>query len=215
MIMGTYGEKTFTKKTGLKNLAEHNGEIYINETDFRRLYEKGSYQASVFVDDTRNINGMKDMLERGGFEVLVLRDHIYNFIDTALIDIIQLPMAVLVSIAVFFIAYFVIRLILKSRGVYFATVRMLGMDRPSVQRIMRIELMLESMIAYAVFLLFIYLSRIRVIHSDQLSDYIKYLSPRDYVILAGILLVMALLISGRFMRSIFKSSAMGAYREEA
>lgn len=215
MIMGTYGEKTFTKKTGLKDLSEHNGEIYINETDFRRLYEKGSYQASVFVDDTRNINGMKDMLERGGFEVLVLRDHIYNFIDTALIDIIQLPMAVLVSIAVFFIAYFVIRLILKSRGVYFATVRMLGMDRPSVQRIMRIELMLESMIAYAVFLLFIYLSRIRVIHSDQLSDYIKYLSPRDYVILAGILLVMALLISGRFMRSIFKSSAMGAYREEA
>jgi hypothetical protein len=70
MIMGTYGEKTFTKKTGLEDLSEHNGEIYINETDFRRLYEKGSYQASVFVDDTRNINGMKDMLDRGGFEIL-------------------------------------------------------------------------------------------------------------------------------------------------
>ena len=34
-------------------------------------------------------------------------------------------------------------------------------------------------------------------------------------ILAAILLVMAVLISGRFMRTIFKSSAMGTYREEA
>ena len=53
MIMGTYGEKTFEKKTGYENLAEHDGEIYINPMDFRRLYEKGSFQASVFVDDTK------------------------------------------------------------------------------------------------------------------------------------------------------------------
>jgi hypothetical protein len=125
MIMGTYGEKTFERKTGLKNLAEHDGEIYINPTDYRRLYEKGSYQASVFVDDTRNMEGMKDMLERGGYHVLVLRDHIYNFMDGNIVRIIQMPMAVIICIAVFFIAFFVVRLILKSRGVYFATVRML------------------------------------------------------------------------------------------
>jgi hypothetical protein len=38
---------------------------------------------------------------------------------------------------------------------------------------------------------------------------------RDYIILAAILLVMSVLISSRFMRSIFRSSAMGTYREEA
>ena len=38
---------------------------------------------------------------------------------------------------------------------------------------------------------------------------------RDYVILGAILLVMAVLIASRFMRTIFRSSAMGAYREEA
>ena len=88
MIMGTYGEKTFTKKTGLKELSEHDGEIYINPTDYRRLYEKGSFQASVFVDDTRNMEGMKDMLERGGYHVLVLRDHIYNFLNKDLLSVI-------------------------------------------------------------------------------------------------------------------------------
>ena len=72
MIMGTYGEKTFKKKTGLTNLAEHDGEIYINPIDYRRLYEKGSFQASVFIDDTKYMDGMKDMLERGGYKVLVL-----------------------------------------------------------------------------------------------------------------------------------------------
>ena len=215
MIMGTYGEKTFEKKTGLKNLAEHDGEIYINEMDYRRLYEKGSFQASVFVDDTKNMQGMKDMLERGGYHTLVLRDHIDNFMDEELVSIITLPIAVVVCLAVFFIAYFVIRLILKSRGVYFATLRMLGMGKEPARRIMRVELVLDCMIAYALFLLFIYLNRTGVVNSEKLMDHLTYLTVRDYIILAGILLIMAVLISGRFMRSIFKSSAMGTYREEA
>ena len=215
MIMGTYGEKTFTKKTGLKELSEHDGEIYINPTDYRRLYEKGSFQASVFVDDTRNMEGMKDMLERGGYHVLVLRDHIYNFLNKDLLSVIQLPVAVILCIAVFFIAYFVIRLILKSRGVYFATVRMLGMGKKPARRIMRIELMIDCAIAFAIFMIFVFLSREGVIMIPQLADHIMYLTPVDFVILAVILLVMAVLISGRFMRTIFKSSAMGTYREEA
>lgn len=215
MIMGTYGEKTFQKKTGLKDLAEHDGEIYINPVDFRRLYEKGSFQTSVFVDDTRNMEGMKDMLERGGYHTLVLKDHISNFMDGELVSIIQLPMAVIICLAVFFIAYFVIRLILKSRAVYFATVRMLGMGKKPAKRIMRVELVLVCMIAYGLFLLFIYLNKKGVIHSDKLMNYLTYLSVRDYVILACILIIMAMLISARFMRSIFRSSAMGTYREEA
>ena len=215
MIMGTYGEKTFEKKTGLKNLAEHDGEIYMNETDYRRLYEKGSFQASVFVDDTKNMEGMKDMLERGGYHTLVLRDHIYNFIDTEIVSIIQLPMAVIVCLAVFFIAYFVVRLILKSRGVYFATLRMLGMGKEPARRIMRTELILDCMIAYGLFGLFIYLNRKGVVNSAQLMDHLTYLTARDYIILACILLLMAVLISGRFMRTIFRDSAMGTYREEA
>ena len=215
MIMGTYGEKTFEKKTGLKNLADHDGEIFINTMDFRRLYEKGNFQTSVFVDDTKNTEGMKDMLERGGYHVLVLKDHIDNFMNEEIVGIVQLPIAVVVCLAVFFIAYFVIRLILKSRGVYFATVRMLGMGKEPARRIMRIELVLDCMIAYALFILFIYLNRIGVVNSAILMDHLAYLTVRDYIILAIILLVMAVLISGRFMRSIFKSSAMGTYREEA
>ena len=215
MIMGTYGEKTFERKTGLKNLEEHDGEIYINEMDYRRLYEKGNFQASVFVDDTKNLEGMKDMLERGGYHTMVLRDHINNFIDEELVNIIQLPIAVIVCLAVFFIAYFVIRLILKSRGVYFATLRMLGMGKEPARRIMRVELVLDCLISYALLMLFIYLNRTGVVNSEKLLDHLTYLTLRDYIILAVILLVMAVLISDRFMRSIFKSSAMGIYREEA
>lgn len=214
-IMGTYGEKTFKDKTGLDNLAEHEGEVFINPQDYRRLYERGSYQASVFIDDTREMEGMVDMLERGGYHVLVLKDHIFNFMDGELISIISVPLAVIVCLAVFFIAYFVIRLILKSRGVYFATVRMLGMGRKPARRIMRVELVLVCLIAFAVFLLFIYLNYLGVIYREQLMNCILYLTTRDYILLAAILLVMAVLIAGRFMRSIFKSSAMGAYREEA
>lgn len=215
MIMGTYGEKTFEKKTGYKNLAEHDGEIYINPMDFRRLYEKGSFQASVFVDDTKNAEGMKDMLERGGYHVLVLKDHINNFMNDEIVSIIQLPISVVICLAVFFVAYFVIRLILKSRGVYFATLRMLGMGKKPACRIMRVELVLICLISYALFLLFVYLNHAGVINSEQLMSYITYLTARDFIILAAVLILMSVLISGRFMRTIFKSSAMGTYREEA
>ena len=214
-IMGTYGEKTFTKKTGLKNLAEHEGEIYINSMDYRRLYEKGSFQATVFIDDTKKMEGMKDMLERGGYHVLVLKDHISNFMNEEIIGIIQMPLAVALCLAVFFIAYFVIRLILKSRGVYFATLRMLGMGKGPGRRIMRVELILVCLIAYALFLLFVYLNYAGVIYSDRLMNYITYLGLRDYLVLGAILIIMAVLIASRFMRSIFRSSAMGTYREEA
>lgn len=132
-----------------------------------------------------------------------------------IVGIIQLPLAVIICIAVFFIAYFVVRLILRSRGTYFATLRMLGMENGPAKRIMRVELMLVCMIAYALFLVFAYLSRTGVISFEMLKDHLLYLTVRDYVILALILLVMAVLISERFMRSIFRNSAMGAYREEA
>ena len=92
---------------------------------------------------------------------------------------------------------------------------MLGMGKKPAKRIMRVELVLVCMIAYGLFLLFIYLNKKGVIHSDKLMNYLTYLSVRDYVILACILIIMAMLISARFMRSIFRSSAMGTYREEA
>ena len=58
------------------------------------------------------------------------------------------------------------------------------------------------------------MSRMGIINNEKLMDYVTYLTVRDYVILAVILMVMAILISGRFMRTIFRSSAMGAFREE-
>ena len=72
-----------------------------------------------------------------------------------------------------------------------------------------------AMISYALFLLFSYLNKLGILHSDRLTEYLTYLTLRDYVILAAILLAMAMLISARFMKSIFSSSAMSTYREEA
>ena len=104
---------------------------------------------------------------------------------------------------------------LKSRGVYFATLRMLGMGKKPACRIMRIELVLVCLISYGLFILFVYLCHAGIINIEQIMVYITYLTMRDYIILAVILIFMSVLISGRFMRSIFRSSAMGTYREEA
>ena len=48
-----------------------------------------------------------------GFTTLSLKDAMVNYVDDV-VSIIQVPIAVLIIIALFFIAYFVIRLILAS-----------------------------------------------------------------------------------------------------
>ena len=115
---------------------------------------------------------------------------------------------------VFFIAYLVIRLILKSRSGYFAILRMLGATRKQSRRIMDVELVLVSGIAFVLYLGFILLSRAGILPWETMRDMLLYMRPLDFLILLAILLAMTLLISRRFMRTIFRRSAMGAYREE-
>ena len=53
---------------------------------------------------------------------------------------------------------------------------------------------------------------------NELKEVVKllyYLTPLDYGILGGILLLMSLLIANRYSRHIFTRSAMKAFREGA
>ena len=49
----------------------------------------------------------------------------------------------------------------------------------------------------------------------QITKLLYYLTPLDYGILAGLLLLMSLLIANRYSRNIFTRSAMKAFREGA
>ena len=142
-----------------------------------------------------------------GFTTLSLKDAMVNYVDDV-VSIIQVPIAVLIIIALFFIAYFVIRLILRSRVSYFSILRMLGLARKNIRRILDVEMFTVINIAYMIFLAVV------VLVNMGIRTLVEYLQVTDYVILYAILIVMGYLISGKFARSLFKKTAMGSFREE-
>ena len=208
-----YTKKTFEKLTGVKDYESNNGSIYINPADYNTLFGKGNYQATVYVKDLKELEGTKDALQTMGFTTLSLKDAMVNYVDDV-VSIIQVPIAVLIIIALFFIAYFVIRLILRSRVSYFSILRMLGLARKNIRRILDVEMFTVINIAYMIFLAVVVLVNMGMIHVEYVRTLVEYLQVTDYVILYAILIVMGYLISGKFARSLFKKTAMGSFREE-
>ena len=208
-----YTKKNFEKLTGVKDYESNNGSIYINPADYNTLFGKGNYQATVYVKDLKELEGTKDALQTMGFTTLSLKDAMVNYVDDV-VSIIQVPIAVLIIIALFFIAYFVIRLILRSRVSYFSILRMLGLARKNIRRILDVEMFTVINIAYMIFLAVVVLVNMGMIHVEYVRTLVEYLQVTDYVILYAILIVMGYLISGKFARSLFKKTAMGSFREE-
>ena len=212
-VADVYTKKTFEKLTGSKDFESNNGSIYINPADYRSLFGKGNYQATVYVKDLKDLNATKEALQTMGFKTLAMKDAMVNYVDSV-VSIIQVPIAVIIIIALFFIAYFVIRLILRSRVSYFSILRMLGLARKNIRRILDVEMFTVINIAFALFLAVVILVNTGIIHVEYIRTLVEYLKVTDYVILYAILVLMGYLISGKFARSLFKKTAMGSFREE-
>ncbi len=208
-----YTKKNFEKLTGEKDYDSYNGAVYINTADYSTLFNKGNYQATVYVKDLKELNSTKDALQTMGFTTLAMKDAMVNYTDD-IVSIIQVPIAVVIIIALFFIAYFVIRLILRSRVGYFSILRMLGLARKNIRRILDVEMFTVINIAYAVFLAVVALVNTGIINVEYIRTLVEYLHVTDYLILYAILIIMGYFISGKFARSLFKKTAMGSFREE-
>jgi hypothetical protein len=56
---------------------------------------------------------------------------------------------------------------------------------------------------------------IKIIDVKMLSNMLKYLVTRDYILLYIILVFMSLMVSTKFSQKLFKNSAMKSLREES
>ena len=212
-VSNTYGKKTLEKLTGVSDYDSNNGTIYVSQVDYDTLFGKGNFQTSVYVKNVKEIDATLDKLKAMGYTTLPLKDTLINMFSD-ITSMIATPMAVIMMVALFFIAYFVIRLILKSRSTYFSILRMLGMAKKHIRRILDVEMLMIVNIAYFIFMGCALMVHYGVIDVEYISNLIEYMTVRDYVILYAILMFMAYLISGKFARSLFNKTAMGTFREE-
>ena len=215
-IKEVYNEETVKNLLGIDKNNNGYGSIFVNPDDLDKLYGKDSYQSSVFASKADYVDGVDKELSDLGYNTLQIRKTLNNDGQeiAMVIRIFKLIITVIMIVTMFFISYFVIKLILKSRQVYFSTLRILGATSGGVKRILDVELFTNATLAYICYVGFIMLVKYDYIHVDYIKNLSEYLTLGSYVAMYIILVLMSYLISSRFPRKVFKKSAMKSYREE-
>jgi hypothetical protein len=197
--------------------------VFISENDFRKLFDKGFYQISAYMGNEQKSVETQQALNDKGFTTLAMKDALTD--ETGglggVLSLMTYARLAVEFLILFFIAYAVIRLIMRSRNSYYSTLRILGATKSNTDTILRVELILMMLIAYSVDILFVVLVKKGIlqdlIHNElkQVTKLLYYLTPADYIALGAVLLFMSLLIANRYSRHIFTKSAMKAFREGA
>lgn len=197
-----------------KPFEDISGNIYINDEDYNSLFMKENYQSTVYINERKNADEAVAWLKDNGYTVVSLAKAKTQFIDTDILNIVTVPLNVAIVIGIFFICYFVIRLILRSRSTYFSTLRLICLDIKSIKQILDIELILIINIAYFILVAFIRMVQTKVLKIPFLMEIFDFIKIQDYIILYVIVVFLAYIISRKFSKKLFKKSAMSTFREE-
>lgn len=204
--LDSYDEKDF--------YSEYSGKIYINRDDYNSLFNKDTYQISVYAKDHSDVPKIASSLEKMGYDSLTMSSTLVNGGEVEFVRILKIVLTLGLVITLFFISYFIIRLILKSRNGYFSVIRMLGASKNVCRELLIIELFIVSNIAYFLFVFILFLERIGIFSWEFLTLVNNYLLFSDYLLLYVIISLMSILVSVKYSKKLFKVSVMNAYREE-
>lgn len=215
----TYTKENYKKLLGVgdeKAIEDIGSTIFINPEDYQTLFgNKPDYQGSVYVNDADQVGETVKTLKKAGYNVIALKDARSSNGDTQIIKVISTPIIFAIVVGMFFISYFVIKLILRSRKSYFSILRILGMKARDIKSVISIELFTVMNVGYIFFMGLLMMNAKKVFTREFLTNITENLRPTDYVIVYVVLIFMTWLISKRFASSLFRKSAIGTFREEA
>jgi len=210
----SYTKNNFKSLVGDFDYDYYNGAIFISYNDYNELFNKNNYQSSIFVKDVTEIDDTIKILNDKGYSTLKISDTLVDDGNGQILKLFRTIITIGLVIVLFFISYFVIRLILKSRNVYFTTLRILGASSKVTRKLLIIELVCVANMACLLFLGMLFLDIFNVIDVGMFNTVVSYMSLKDYVLLYFILVMMSYLISSRYSSKLFKKSAMKTIVEE-
>lgn len=213
-VAKTYDKKGIKSLLGITNYEENNGIMYISPEDYETLYHKRHFQSSVFIKDIKKIDQTITDLQDLSLNTLAIKDTLVKGSGAVITKIIRIVVTSLLVIVLFFISYFVIRIILKSRNKYFSVIRMLGATRGVSKELLILELFDVANIAFFSFMILIYLTKIKILDIGFIKTILTYLSLKDYIILYIVINLMSYLASQKFSKKLFKKSVMTTINEE-
>ena len=189
--------------------------IFINPDNYKELFNENTYQMSVYVKDERKIDNTTKELEKLDINIYRMMDMTTNIFGSILgfVTLFGKIRFIISIIVLFFICYFIIKIILKSRNTYFSTVRTLGGNKKVLNDLLNIELLVDINIAYILFTTLLVLIRNKVIKVSMLYQLSTFFELKDYIIIYMVLIVMSILIANRYSKKLFGNSVMSNYRE--
>lgn len=215
-VEDTFTKDDFTKITGLKGYEQYKDVFFISKEDYKKLYNSLPYQSSVYVKNVGQIEKTREELAKLGIHTKKVTDYISRD-DMAELkketQAIRTVVTIVVALVLNFVAYFVIRLILKSRKIYYVILRMLGANVKNVNRILNIELFINASLSYLSVMLLIYLVKTNIINMEMMSELLSCLSMREYILMYVILIIIVKISSGKFSKKMFKDTTINIYNE--
>lgn len=215
-ITRVLNKDNFQRYTGLKDWEMDQSTIFVNQEDYDNLFYKGDYQISAFLKSTKNAEEVIDRLQNLGYDTYYMKDNLVIQTEElmGIANIFKGVVFIIATVALFFICYFIVKIILKSRNIYFSTIRILGASKKISKSLLTIELLVDINVAYLVFLGLIIFTKSGIIQMAYLNDIITYFKLSDYILVYIVLVIMSYFISIRYAHKLFKDSAMSTYREE-
>lgn len=208
-VLNKYNSKRLTGYSYEENTC------YLSKNLIRNTLIRDKYQTSIFVKDEVKINDTINDLMNLGYSTYAVKDMLINESATMtyIYNIINLVLMIIILVAMFFISYLIIKLILKSRKNYYTIIRILGGSKKNCKSILKIELYTILNIAFIVIIFLVYMITSGMIDISLRSS-LKSLNIKDYVLIYILIFALTYLISVRFGRFIFKESAIKTYNEE-
>ena len=217
-VAGVYNEKQFGNFYAFTNDWQTyegcNGFIFINPNDYNSLFAKETYQISVFVEDDKIVEETAEELEKLGFDTLVLKNTLILDDELAILQVLSYAITFGLAIVLLLISYFVIRIVLKSRNVYYSTIRMLGANTRVCRELLIIDMLVDANIAYLISMVIF-----RVLYEinpklELVAAVFEFVSIPQFVCIYLIIVLIALVISIRYANKLFKKSTMVTIKEE-
>ena len=208
-VLNKYNSKRLTGYSYEENTC------YLSKNLIRNTLISDKYQTSIFVKDEVKINDTINDLMNLGYSTYAVKDMLINESATMtyIYNIINLVLMIIILVAMFFISYLIIKLILKSRKNYYTIIRILGGSKKNCKSILKIELYTILKIAFIILTLLVYMI-VNGMIDISLRSSLKLLNIKDYVLIYILIFALTYLISVRFGRFIFKESAIKTYNEE-
>lgn len=218
-----YTENTFSDLEVL--FKEYGNEMCVNQNNYDQIFYDDIYQVTVFTDSNINVQRLVSSLERikdGSVDKYkVIYPYDFEFEDpygSALrfFESLGLLAALLATIiGSTFLSYIIFRVIINTKLRDYAIFRTVGAN----QMVIRLLIYLENVFVVVFSFVFFFVLSIVLKNMSAINQYnilygLKTFAFIDYLIFFGILLLMSLIISGRYCGRVFKDTVQTSLKSE-